>query len=403
MSNQFKSYLKSLNFDSLSINNNDIIKNSIILRIDDIIVLYFNSNIENYNICIFDKDFNIFYMDDKPILLYKNTFNRLNQLLNEFLNNWEKINIYEHIGDIVYLIKHSDKKYILYKYNNSYKLDNIDNCIYKKLFNNIEFVENNVIKLSLITLKYNKILYYNNNDIIDNVRIYKDKKVHFSGIDELNFDLEKTSQIIEIKKKITSNGYIIEYNNKDYIINYNIYQKIIDMIPYYSNINKCYLELYKNDNLSFMINFMSNYCHDIINRVNLSVKNIAKEILNIYHFTRKNQNKELYDLLSDTYKLILSDLHKIFIYSRKYDDMNQNDDDKDFLEKTTMNIDIIYKYIKKIDTDLLIKLYINREKLISDIKNIKINYDIFTNTPTQYKMILNNCVHTKTMSVLLLN
>ena len=100
------------------------------------------------------------------------------------------------------------------------------------------------------------------------------------------------------------------------------------MMPYYSNINKCFIDLYKNDNLCFIINYMSQYTSEIINRVNSSIKTLSKEILNIYHFTRNKENSELYNILSNNYKTILFDIHKIFIYFRK-NEVKGNKEDKD--------------------------------------------------------------------------
>jgi len=170
-------------------------------------------------------------------------------------------------------------------------------------------------------------------------------------------------------------------------------------MPNYFNINKFYIELYKNYNLNFMISYMTLYSHDILNRVNLSVKNISKELLNIYHFTRKQQNKELNDILTNTYRLLIDDLHKIFLYSKKYDETYNNE--KDFIDKISLNNDIVYKYIKTINDDLLIQLYIDRELILQKIENINISFDEFNNTPTHYKIIFIDCIYTKTMSALL--
>lgn len=417
MTNKLKKYLESkLNFDLIDDIKLDI-KNIHIDMIDNLYVLYFNNinstilknEIDTYNICIFDKSLELFYIDKKPIILHKNS---INNIINN-INNINDCNIYENIGDIIYIIQYNNKKYIVYKYNTVYKIDKInnENIYFKNLF--INYFDNNpeinpeinsaeinfVKKMSLINVKYNKILYYKNNDVYEDIINYKEKKVHFSCIDELIFDLEKISNIYETKKKLSSNGYIIEYNNNDYIINYNIYQKIIDIMPNYSNINKCYIELYKNDNLNFMICFMTLYYHDILNRVNLSIKNISKELLNIYHFTRKQQNKELNDILTNTYRLLIDDLHKIFLYSKKYDEIYNNE--KDFIDKISLNNDIVYKYIKTINDDLLIKLYIERDSILEKLKNININFSEFNNTPSHYKIIFIDCIYTKTMSALL--
>ena len=147
---------------------------------------------------------------------------------------------------------------------------------------------------------------------------------------------------------------------------------------------------------------MSQYTSESINRINNSIRTLSKEILNIYHFTRNKQNSVLYNILSNNYKTILYDIHKIFIYFRK-NEIKENKEDKEDIDLnlSNINVDIIYKYLKKINTDLLINIYIDRTELIKNIKNIEINYNKFNSTPNQFKIIFNECSYTKTLSTLL--
>ena len=411
MYHSFKEYIFSIGKKYKD--NNEIItflqKNNNFSNIydkDNLILINFSNNSDNNKFCLFDKDLNIYYIEKYEIVLYKNDLNNFNNINRD----WDKINIYENIGDNIYLIKYNDNIYVIYKYEKYYKINKIIeiNFINQLYFNlKIELNNNILKKILIVSNKYNKLLYFKNNNILDSLIDYKEKKNYFSCSDELLFELEKISQNNENKKKLTMNGYIIEYDNKEYIINTNLYQKIIDMMPSYYNINKCYIELYKADNLSFLVNYMTLYTHEIINRINISIKTLCREILNIYHLTRKKNNQELYNLLNNNYKNILFDLHKIYIYCKnKNKDIKSEEDSDDInidLNKLTINSDIIYKYLKKINTDILINVYIERENLLKNIKNININYDNFISTPSQFKVIFNDCSYTKTLSILLNN
>ena len=200
MANKFKIYLQSL----LNVNLiNDIkyyIKNIEIYSIDNLYVLYFNNiestifkneiDFDTYNLCIFNKTLDLFYIDKKTILVQKNEIKNI-------FSNFSNCNIYENIGDVVYIISHLNNIYILYKYNMSYRIDKIENVIYKKIFDNYVFLSDNLIdKITLISNKYNKLLYYKNDVIYENYLKYKEEKKYFSDIDELIFDLEKMSDII---------------------------------------------------------------------------------------------------------------------------------------------------------------------------------------------------------------
>ena len=269
-------------------------------ELSDLILITFNNDLyKKYKFCIFSKDLQLFIIEYTPKIFYKN--NIPNDSLDLFKKNWEKINIYENIGDNIYLLNYNDTIYVIYKYDKYYNLSELNKItymydLYQKA--NIILESNNLKKISLIHNKYNKVLYFKNNINYEEINEYNINRIYFSCIDELIFDLEKISSSNENKKKITINGYILQLDNDEYIINTNIYQKIYDMMPYYSNINKCFIDLYKNDNLCFIINYMSQYTSEIINRVNSSIKTLSKEILNIYHFTRNKENSELYNILS---------------------------------------------------------------------------------------------------------
>jgi hypothetical protein len=330
-----------------------------------------------------------------------------NENINKILNNddWSKIKIYNnYIGDnLILFFNDTDNEY--------YYIDSYDEIKLLKLKDNpqlhtfitesniIDFETKNTYEIYIQSNKFKHLLVYENNKIVNNIikfkeysknkLLYTDKQIYYSCQDELLFDLENISSNNEQYKKLTKGGFILEYENQYYTLNTHLYQKILDLLPKYKNINKCYLELYKNDNLSFMINYMTPYAVDIIKRVNTSMRIIAKEILNIYHLTRNKSNSELYNILSMDYKKILFDLHKIFINTRKNEELVD-----DFLgDKKSISNEIVYKYLKKINFDTLITIYNDRDELMDKIKN-----DLIDENNT---ILIMDCINTKTMCYLL--
>ena len=274
-----------------------------------------NMIIHNIEYFIFDKTFEFKIIVKKKIRLDKPYISRM---VDEIKNNWKDIKIYNYnVGFNTTIFEFNDKTYYVDKYNTPYiRLISDDKYISQLVEKSqIPFKLNKITNVIICSHKVGHIMYYKNNALCEEIFLEKSDNVYYSCFDELIFDLENLSNINEQKKKITNCGFIISYNETDYILNSYIYQKIHDIIPPFKNINKCFLELYKNDNLSFVINYMSPYPSDIIKRVNLSIKTLSREFLNIYHVTRKKANSELYNILSNNYRTILFDLHKIQIIS----------------------------------------------------------------------------------------
>ena len=423
MNSNFEKKLRDYLTDLLNKYNNNIISyfntklkcsNIILKKIDNLYILIVNKISDNLihsdlfinellhimNYCIFNIQIDFFYINYKKHMLNK-PYNT--DIITEIKNNWNDVQIYENIGINTIFCNYDNNIYFYDIYDNTLILINQINYInnsYNKL--NIKLSDREIINVNIVLNKYTHLLYHKNNDIIDDLFINKKDNVYFSCFDEFIFDLDNISKQNETKKKLTINGYIIKYNNNEYLFNTYIYQKISDLMIHTRNINKAYLELYKNDNLKFVIIYMSPYSTEIIKRVNSSIKTLSKEFLNIYHITRKKSNSELYNILSNNYKTILFDLHKIFIYVRKQENDSENSDDF-FTIKKSMTHDIIYKYLKKINVDLLTHIYIDRLQLLNDIQNIKIDVDNMKFDTNEFKILFNDCINTKTIGYLLKN
>ena len=81
---------------------------------------------------------------------------------------------------------------------------------------------------------------------------------------------------------------------------------------------------------------------------------MSKEYLNIYHLTRKKAHPEIYEKLDETNKRILYDLHTIFIETRKNEYIVNNE----IADKKSLTVDTVYKYLKKVDIDIIENIYL---------------------------------------------
>lgn len=359
---------------------------------------FINYILHNIDYIIFDLTFDLIYFKYK-----KNKIDKSHNILNEMKTKWDEVIVYNYdIGFNTTLVYYNDKYYYVNNFTLQKTTKNIDILIEKSELN---FKENIFTDIVISSKSIYQILYYKHNLLQDTIFLSNSELLHYSCLDELLFDLENISLLNEHKKKITTGGFILKYNSTEYILNTCIYQKIKDIIPSNTNINKCYIEFYKNDNLGFVINYISPYPADIIKRINSTFKTLSREFLNIYHVTRNKANSELYNVLSNNYKMILFDLHKIFIYTRKNEEpknisyiINSNDD---FYEKKSLNHDITYKYMKKISTEQISNILIDRINLIKNINNIKIDMNNIKMNTNEFKILFNDCIHTKTMSYLL--
>jgi hypothetical protein len=216
------------------------------------------------------------------------------------------------------------------------------------------------------------------------VKFY-DKPLYFSCLDELLFEIEELSLENEISRKLSSAGYILMNDCEKIVIENTTYRKINDSIPDYQNVHMCYLDLYKSDKLNEILPYMSNYYMDIVKRINISMKTMAKEILNIYHLTRNKDNIGLYTCLPNSYKKMLYDLHKIFIEER--DREFKTDDDN----RKSVSVDDVYHYLKRISNTQLFNVYSERNELIKNLSSFKIYNDV----------VYIDCIDTKTQTELM--
>jgi hypothetical protein len=219
--------------------------------------------------------------------------------------------------------------------------------------------------------------------------IPKPGQLHFSCLDELQTKMALVIHDNRINKKITFEGYRIIYNNIHYFYRSDLYLSIKKQIPStYQNVHQIYFELYQLNKLADILPYLSKYSSEIIHRINMSMRTISKEILNIYHATRKLNNKDLYHKLPKNYKKIIYSLHGIYI-TNCTDDMHIPPNNKKLLtdnhdDTKSITVHDVYYHLKNIPIDTLIELYKTRSELIEqpDMKQYFIDC-IYTLTHTK--------------------
>lgn len=227
---------------------------------------------------------------------------------------------------------------------------------------------------------------------IKNLNYLKYEK--FDSLEYLEKELQKISINDFKERKLSVEGYILkiydgELNKSPFRIlklQTDIYEKLINIKPNNSNRNQCYLELYQKNRLKEYLPFFTNYYDEIVKRIHLSLQNISKEILNLYHLTRNKKNKEIYEKLPTSYKKILYDVHGIYINIKKKE-LEGNNQMQNYInqEKKTINLYIIYNHLKNISFKDLKQIFYDRMKMAED----------------NFPFINKNCINTLTQTKLM--
>jgi hypothetical protein len=274
-----------------------------------------------------------------------------------------------------------DAKNIKYRKNSIKDLFNeiIDSSFYEKLdkdnvyhyiinhHKNYGLLSNNHYGSGHKELKLTRISRKNNPYIIVSECF---EKIKIKTTEELINNLNKISHDDLINKKLSKVGYRIYIRYLDEIMVYDIqtpiYHQISNILPKNMNIYQGFLELYQSNKLKEYISYFTNYPHEIVNRLNQSLRTISKEILNIYHATRKKQNKDIYDNLPETFKRVLYNIHGIYIDTRKTNFEDGIEINK--LSGLSITFHDIYYYLKSISHIQLRDIFFERKILIENKK-----------------------------------
>jgi len=268
--------------------------------------------------------------------------------------------------------------------DNKFTLDDLDKdlCYHFVL---IHHKNKNIVNYSYLGDEYKSIFH------IMTTRKYTLEEVEYSikdneyavnyetvnNIDELLKNLNDVSKNDESNKLITTEGYVLRvYEGEKFKSRFKIlklqteiYQRIAKMKPNNSNIHQCFLELYQKDKLNDFTPYFTKFNYEVMKRIHTSMRNMAKEILNIYHNTRNKKNPEMYSLLTGQYKKLLYSLHGIYI-ENKNDDTSEKTEKIESLdissENESINIYDVYNYIKSLPQNELKQLYQDRMKLLEN-------------------------------------
>lgn len=204
---------------------------------------------------------------------------------------------------------------------------------------------------------------------LDDFQFIKPLVYYFSCFDELEATLDKIAYDNAVYKRISTEGFIIKHKtNEESILlklQTEIYCQIDKLKPLKQNSYQNFLELYQHDKLNEILPYISKYSNEIIHRINMSMRTLSREILNIYHTTRKKKNCDIYDTLPDSYKKLLYGIHGLYIKGRRKDFING----KEIEDKETRSITVhdIYYYLKNLPSDQLKQIYLDRNELMKNV------------------------------------
>lgn len=282
--------------------------------------------------------------------------------------NTDNFHNYKNIKD-KQLLLNLDKLNINYSYH--FLLKN-------KIFRKVGYCNDNYV--NSISLLWTCDKNANIIELPDDMIIQKEKLCHFSCLDEMMTSLEFINNETIVSKTLNTGGFYIRIfssNKQKYkicILRTEIYKYILSSIPRYNNQYVNYLNLYQNNNLSSILPYLHKYPSDVIRRINMSIKTLSKELLNIYHLTRKKQNSDLYECLSQPYKKILYDLHKIYV-NQKYEGFIVKKPEEILIEKKSISVEIVYNYLKEMSTEDLLQIFSERNTLIKKLTDVGYEYE----------------------------
>lgn len=203
------------------------------------------------------------------------------------------------------------------------------------------------------------------------------KNYNFSCIDEMLTSLDVINYFDIENKYLSCGGYYVKIKYPDRFVfltfRTEIFKHIMENMNYSQSNNKyiLFLMLYQNNKLSEILPYVHKYPHDIIKRINMAMKTISREILNIYHLTRKKKNSNLYEKLSNNYRKILYDLHNIYVH-QKHSKLKRFRTNNFLVEKSSITVDIVYQYIKMTSLNDLVQIFIDRKELVELLKTQQI-------------------------------
>lgn len=238
----------------------------------------------------------------------------------------------------------------------------------------------------------------------------QDTRIYISCMDEMHLRLEELDIKNTRAKKLLNRGFLmkIRVDNADEIyVAYDTitYKKLMMMIPNGLGLHGVHLKLYQTDKLNYFLQYINDSYTDIVKRINISMSTMSREILDIYHMTRKKKNSNLYNILPQSYRQILYQLHSDYIDQKNGTTTipNQNvdllenkdldtEESDDSENKVSISVDNVYTKLKDLDTSLLIDIYKDREELLKSIEQSE---------DEAFKNPIKDCINTRLQTTFL--
>ena len=183
--------------------------------------------------------------------------------------------------------------------------------------------------------------------------------IDFEKLENVEEEIVKLNAQNIQDKHITSEGFVLlaftgeKFKSPFKILKLQteIYQKIQKMKPNNSNIFQCYMELYQTDKLKDFLQYFvpSHLESQTINRITGTIQCLASELKYLYHVIHPSikRNKEIYDVLTPTYKTTLYKMHGIYLARKETD-------------KTPIQFNEIFNMLKSSEPFVLRQLLFDR-------------------------------------------
>ncbi len=255
----------------------------------------------------------------------------------------------------------------------------------------IHYKNKNIVNYSDLGEEYKEIFHilttekYTMNEVDFKVNgVQKVEEEKFSSIDSLLDTLSGISQQNEYQHKITTEGYVLRiYDGEKYKSRFcvaklqtDIYQTLMKMKPNNNNIYQSYLELYQKNKLTEFLPYFSKFNTELTKRIHTAMRNVAKEILDLYHCTRQKKNPKIYNDLTEQYKKVLYGLHGLYIQHRKHDFADSSDSNGKLSK--SINVHDVYHFLKNLPPHELRQVFYERTKLMENDCNTFINKNCFS-------------------------
>jgi len=329
--------------------------------------------------------------------------------------NWDNVVVQKcYEGTLIIVFNHNNKWYVstrrcldanesIWVKNNSYgqlfteaiegkfTFDDLDpNYCYHFIL--VHHKNKNIVSYSDLGDEYKNIYHilttekYSMNEVqfvIPNVNTIQEEK--FNNMNDIMAKLDEHNREDVNLQLITLEGYVLkcytgEIHNSPFVtlkLQTKLYETLTRYKPNNSNIYQCFLELYQFDKLVALIPFFikrtgqngqTEPCGLVINCIHRSMRNMAKELSNLYFLTRKKNNNDMYTALPTSYKKLLFGVHGIYL--------NNN--------SVPINALAVYDFLKFMPSRELRQLFSDRQQMLNN------NLFTFLNKSCMYTNMLTN-------------